>query len=393
MHRSMERILTTHTGSLPRPPALLDALTALERGERPDPERFAAQVREAVMDVVAAQVDAGVDIVNDGEAGKVSYSTYVTERLSGFGGKGRMGVMQDAEEYPEWARAAGFDDLDAVLTTPACVGDVAYVDRGPLEADLANLRAAADASSPHGVFMTAASPGVIALFLENQHYATREEYLQALAAAMKEEYDAIHRAGFVLQLDCPDLAAGRHVQFKDVSEEEWRRAAMQNVEALNEATRDIPPEAMRIHLCWGNYEGPHDHDVPLGEILDVVLAARPAVISFEAANPRHEHEWQVFEDVALPEGRILMPGVVDSTTNYVEHPELIAQRLLNFARLVGRENVIAGSDCGFATFAGLVPVDPKVVFAKLRAMAQGAELASGELWGGRRAHRPVVLAR
>jgi 5-methyltetrahydropteroyltriglutamate--homocysteine methyltransferase len=391
MQRSTERILTTHTGSLPRPPALRDALAALEHGDRPDPQTFAAEVREAVSDVVARQVEAGVDAVNDGEMSKVSYSTYVTERLSGFGGTGSVLSMQDARDYPEWAAAAGFDRMDAVLTTPACVGDVAYVDRGPLEADIANLRAAADASSPHDVFMTAASPGVVTLFLENRHYPDHESYLQALGAAMKTEYDAIHAAGFALQLDCPDLAAGRHVQFADVPLKEWRRRIAQHVEVLNEATRDIPPEDMRIHLCWGNYEGPHDRDVPLGDILDIVFAARPAAISFEAANPRHEHEWRIFEDVELPEGKMLIPGVIDSTTNYIEHPELIAERILHFARLVGRENVMAGSDCGFATFAGLVPVDPRVTFAKLRAMADGAELASGELWGGEPAHRRVVL--
>ncbi len=232
---------------------------------------------------------------------------------------------------------------------------------------------------------------MIALFLQNQHYPTRSEYLQALGAAMKEEYDAIHAAGFALQIDCPDLAMGRHIEFPDASLEDWRRTVAENVEVLNEATRDIPPEDMRIHLCWGNYEGPHDHDVSLGDILDIVFAARPSVISFEAANPRHEHEWQVFEDIALPDGKMLIPGVIDSTTNYVEHPELVARRLLDFAKLVGRENVIGGSDCGFATMASLMPIDPRVTFAKLQAPAAGAELASGELWGGRPAHVPVAL--
>jgi 5-methyltetrahydropteroyltriglutamate--homocysteine methyltransferase len=393
MLRSTERILTTHTGSLPRPAALLEALHGIEHGRRPDPEAFAAQVREAVLDIVARQVEAGVDAVNDGEMGKVSYSTYVTERLSGFGGKGRSLLVRDAADYPEWASAAGFDRMESVLTTPACVGDVAYVERGPLEADLANLRAAAGASSPHDVFMSAASPGVVSMFLENQHYPSHEAYVEAIGAAMKTEYDAIHAAGFALQLDCPDLAAGRYAQFGDAGLEEWRRRIAHHVEVLNEATRDIPSDAMRLHLCWGNYEGPHDHDVPLSDILDIALRGRPAALSFEAANPRHEHEWRVFEDVDLPEGKILIPGVVDSTTNYVEHPELIAQRLLNFAHAVGRENVMAGSDCGFATFAGLTPVNPRVVFAKLRAMADGAALASGELWSGQSAHRPVVLAR
>jgi 5-methyltetrahydropteroyltriglutamate--homocysteine methyltransferase len=391
MQRSTERILTTHTGSLPRPAALVETLTALERGTRPDPAAFAEQVRDAVAEIVRDQVEAGVDAVNDGEASKVGYSTYVTERLSGFGGKGRMGTIQDVRDYPGWASASGFDSIEDMLVTPACVADIAYVDRGPLDADIANLKAAAEASSPHDVFMSAASPGVISLFLQNQHYATRSEYLQALGAAMKEEYDAIHAAGIVLQIDCPDLAMGRHIEFPDASLQDWRRLVMENVEVLNEATRDIPPEDMRLHLCWGNYEGPHDHDVPIGDILDIVFAARPSAISFEAANPRHEHEWQVFEDVALPEGKVLIPGVIDSTTNYVEHPEVVARRILDYARVVGRENVIAGTDCGFATMASLVPIDPQVTYAKLRAMAEGAKLASGELWGGTPAHHRVAL--
>ena len=392
MQRSSERILTTHTGSLPRPAALLEALHGIEQGNSPDSETFADQVRDAVLEIVARQVAAGVDAVNDGEMGKVSYATYVTQRLSGFGGRGSVVTVPDAGDYPEWATAAGFDRFESLLVTPACVGEIAYVDRAPLEADLANLRAAAEASSPHDVFMSAASPGVVTMFLENQHYPSHEAYIEALGAAMKTEYDAIHAAGFTLQIDCPDLAAGRHVQFPGASLEEWRRRIAHHIDTLNEATRDIPPDAMRLHLCWGNYEGPHDHDVPLADILDLVLRARPAVLSFEAANPRHEHEWRMFEDIELPEGKILMPGVIDSTTNYVEHPELIAQRLLNFAGAVGRENVIAGSDCGFATFAGLSPVDPRVVFAKLRAMADGAALASGELWSGRPAHQRVLLA-
>lgn len=392
MRRSTDRILTTHTGSLPRPPGLREMLAGMSASERPEPNAFAREVRDAVAQIVADQVEAGVDVVNDGEASKVMYATYVTERLSGFGDRGRAIGLGDVRDYPEWAHEAGFDDVGAMLALPACVGDVAYVDRGPLDADIENLRAAAEASAPYDVFLSAASPGVISLFLENQHYATREDYLAALADAMKTEYDAIHAAGFVLQIDCPDLAMGRHIEFPDASLEDWRRAIATNVEALNQATADIPPEDMRIHLCWGNYEGPHHLDVPLGDILDIVLRARPAGISFEAANPRHEHEWRVFEDVALPEGKVLIPGVIDSTTNYIEHPELIAERILHFAGCVGRENVMAGSDCGFATMASMMPVNPKVTYAKLAAMAEGARLASDELWGGRPAHRKVALA-
>jgi 5-methyltetrahydropteroyltriglutamate--homocysteine methyltransferase len=392
MERSTDRILTTHTGSLPRPAALRETLTHLDQGDRPDAAAFAAQVRDAVADVVARQVQSGIDVVNDGEMGKVSYATYVTERLSGFGGKGTTLRIADMDDYPEWAHSSGFDQVDQLMAMPACVDDVAYANRAPLEADIENLRAAVQASSPRDAFLSAASPGVISLFLQNQHYASHEDYLAALADAMKTEYDAIHAAGFVLQIDCPDLAMGRHIQFANASMEEWRKTIGLHVEALNTATRDIPAEDMRIHLCWGNYEGPHHHDVPLGEIIDIVLRARPAGISFEAANPRHEHEWRVFEDIGLPDGKLLVPGVIDSTTNYIEHPEVVAERIINFARHVGRENVLASSDCGFATAAVMTPIDPEVTYAKLRAMADGAELASGELWENRPAHRKVALA-
>jgi 5-methyltetrahydropteroyltriglutamate--homocysteine methyltransferase len=262
---------------------------------------------------------------------------------------------------------------------PACIGPVSYRDLDADRTDIDNLRAAVADADVADAFMTAASPGVIAVFLQNQHYPSHEDYIAALADVMKAEYDEIHRAGLVLQLDCPDLAMTRHMQ-ADETLEEFRRRAHLHVEAINEATRDIPAEDMRMHLCWGNYEGPHNHDMPLRDIIDIVFEARPAAISFEAANPRHEHEWTVFEDVKLPEGKVLIPGVLDSTTNYVEHPELVAQRIVRYAGLVGRENVIAGSDCGFATFASLLAVDPAITWAKLRAMADGAELASGRLW-------------
>jgi len=390
---STQRILCTHTGSLPRPADLRDALVRIDQGDPPDAETFAVQVQAAVADVVARQVAAGLDIVNDGEMSKVSYSTYVTERLSGFGGAGRSVAPPDIQDFPEWALGLGMGDVSDTIAVPACVDDVTYANRAPLDTDLAHLRAAVRTSAPHDVFMSAASPGVVSLFLENQHYASHDDYLHALAAAMKVEYDAIHQAGFVLQIDCPDLAMGRHIQVPGASLEEWRRTLLLHVDALNEATCDIPPADMRIHLCWGNYEGPHHLDVPLGDILDIVFRARPAGIAFEAANPRHEHEWQVFEDVALPDGKVLIPGVIDTTTSYVEHPELVAQRILRFARVVGRERVIAGTDCGFASAAAMAPIDPKITFAKLRAMADGAERASGELWDGRPAHTPVTLPR
>jgi 5-methyltetrahydropteroyltriglutamate--homocysteine methyltransferase len=262
--------------------------------------------------------------------------------------------------------------------TPACVGPVSYRDLDAVRTDIANLKAALESAAVDGAFMSAASPGVITLFLENQHYPSHEAYLFALADAMKSEYDEIHRAGIVLQLDCPDLAASRHSYGESL--EEFRRRAALHIEALNHATRDIPPGAMRLHLCWGNYEGPHNHDVALRDIIDLAVNARPAALSFEAANPRHAHEWTVFEDVKLPDGKVLVPGVLDSTTNYVEHPELVAQRLVRYAELVGRDNVIAGSDCGFATFATTLRVHPTVTWAKLRAMADGARIASERLW-------------
>ncbi len=374
-----DRILTTHTGSLPRPPGLVEALGLAGDGASDDATQD-RMLQEAVAGVVARQRDAGVDVVSDGEQSKASYSTYVTERLTGFGGRGNpLRAQQDAIDFPEWGEPL-MAGIGSMLVTPACIGDVAYADATLLERDVANLRRALAAHPGAEAFMTTASPGVISLFLENQHYATHEDYLRALAAAMRTEYEALHACGMLLQIDCPDLAVGRHVQFPDMPLEEWKRTIELHVEALNDATRDIPPEAMRIHLCWGNYEGPHNHDVPLAEILPIVLRARPAQISFELANPRHEHEWRVFEDVDLPDDKILVPGVIDSTTNYIEHPELVAERLVRLAGLVGRERVIASTDCGFATFAGFAPVFPSIVYAKLGALAEGAELATKELW-------------
>jgi 5-methyltetrahydropteroyltriglutamate--homocysteine methyltransferase len=376
---STERILTTHTGSLPRPPDLTRALERRDRGGAGGPpEGLAARVREAVAEVVRRQAEVGVAVVNDGEASKIGYSTYVKERLTGFGGQSPpASPPPEAEEFPEYT-ASTMEGQDDGPARPACDGPVSYRDREAVRADIANLRAALEGVEVTDAFLSAASPGVISVFLENQHYPSEEEYLAALADAMKVEYDEVHRAGLVLQLDCPDLAAARHRGGQSL--EEFRRMAKLHIEALNHATRDIPPEDMRLHACWGNREGPHTRDVPLRDIIDLLLQARPAALSFEAANPRHAHEWTVFEDVRLPDGKVLIPGVLDSTTNYVEHPELVAQRLVQYARLVGRERVIAGSDCGFATFATSPTVHPTVTWAKLRAMADGARLASGRLW-------------
>jgi 5-methyltetrahydropteroyltriglutamate--homocysteine methyltransferase len=378
MKRSTEHVLSTHTGSLPRPPALLDALQQRDRGESDGAgAALQEQVRDAVADVVSRQAQAGVSVVNDGEASKIGYATYVKERLEGFGGEGGLaGLPSDLGEFPEYMQRV-MGGLDFAL--PACIGPVSYRDLEAVRTDIANLTAAVAAAPVQDAFMTAASPGVIAVFLQNQYYASHEDYIGALADVMKAEYDEIHRAGLVLQLDCPDLAMTRHMS-PDESLEEFRRRAKLHVEAINHATRDIPAQDMRLHLCWGNYEGPHHHDLPLRDIIDIVFEARPAAISFEAANPRHEHEFVVFDDVKLPEGKVLIPGVLDSTTNYIEHPQLVAQRIVRYAQRVGRENVIAGSDCGFATFASLLAVDPAITWAKLRAMSDGAELATQELW-------------
>jgi len=384
MKRSVERILSTHTGSLPRPDDLADMLFARETGELADAEALKARVRSAVAEIVRKQAEAGIDVVNDGEMGKIGYSTYVKDRLSGFGdetAKRASLSAADMAEFPEFTQRAFSGRKVPPMKRPSCNGPIAYRDRDELERDLDNFKAALAGASAAEGFLSAASPGVIAQFLGNTYYPTHEAYIAALADAMKVEYDAIHRAGFLLQVDCPDLAMSRHIQFANASTAEFRKVAELHVEALNHALRDIPSEDIRLHLCWGNYEGPHHRDIALGEIIDVVLKSRAMAISYEAANPRHEHEFQVFRGVKLPASRILIPGVIDSTTNFIEHPGVVAMRLSNLAKVVGRENVIAGTDCGFATFAGFSRVTPAIVWAKLRAMADGARLASRELWG------------
>ncbi len=378
MKRSTERILTTHTGSLPRPDDLTAMLEALDAGAPPDPVAFDARVRRAVGDIVREQLEAGVDVVNDGEQGKVGYSTYVRHRLTGFGGRNVLPARSDWADFP---KAAARAERRSTVARPTCDGPIDWRDRTAVQKDTANLDAAVAGTRATEAFMTAASPGVIAHFLRNEHYPTREAYLARLVDVMKEEYDAIHRAGFVLQVDCPDLAMSRHLAFPELSDAEFLKIAEGNVEALNHALRDIPPDRMRLHLCWGNYEGPHHRDIPLREILGVALKARPQALSFEGANPRHEHEWVVFREVKLPDDKLIIPGVLDSTTNFIEHPELVAQRLVRYAEVVGRERVLAGSDCGFGTFArSAAQVEPEITWAKLRAMAEGARLASAELW-------------
>src|SRR5499433_3869762 len=378
MKRSTERILTTHTGSLPRPPDLSATLEALDAGTTPDSAAFDARVQRAVAEIVRQQVDAGVDIVNDGEQGKVGYSTYVRHRLTGFGGRSVPGMRADWADFP---KAAARSERRSTVERPTCDGPIDWKDRGAVGKDTANFRAAVTAASPTDAFMSAASPGVIAHFLKNEHYPSREAYLARLADVMKEEYDAIHRAGFVLQIDCPDLAMGRHLMFHELSNAEFLKIAAANIEVLNHALRDIPSDRLRLHLCWGNYEGPHHRDIPLREILPIALRARPQALSFEGANPRHAHEWIVFREVKLPDDKLIIPGVLDSLTNFIEHPELVAQRLVCYAEVVGRDRVMAGTDCGFATFARSASrVEREIAWAKFRAMVEGARLASKQLW-------------
>ena len=378
MKRSTDRILTTHTGSLPRPMDLAAMLEAFDSGAAPDRETFEPRVRAAVAEVVKIQVESGVDVVSDGEQGKVGYSTYVRHRLTGFDGEGSVSIRSDWADFPE---AVARQPRPTTVSRPACDGPIEWKDREAVQSDIANFKAALSGLDPAEAFMTAASPGVIAHFLINQYFPSHEAYLGRLAEVMKEEYNAIHQAGILLQVDCPDLAMGRHLRFPDLSNQEFLKIAEANIEALNHALSDIPPDRIRLHLCWGNYEGPHQRDIPMEDIIGVVLKARPQALSFEGANPRHEHEWEVFRNVKLPDGKIIIPGVLDSTTNYIEHPQLVAQRIVRYAELVGRENVIAGSDCGFGTFARTNNmVEPEIVWAKFQAMAEGARLATERLW-------------
>jgi 5-methyltetrahydropteroyltriglutamate--homocysteine methyltransferase len=380
MIRSTERILTTHTGSLPRPDDLIRMMYAKEEGVPVEPAALAARVRAAVAEVVSRQVAAGIDLVNDGEMSKPSYATYVKDRLAGFGGAGNTFVYQDLADFPNLARRVFGDPGRSRRKTPACNGPITVRDAGAAAADIDDLASALTAAGRRDAFMSAASPGVISLFFRNEYYPSQEAYLFAIAEAMRGEYRAIAAAGFVLQIDCPDLAMGRHIQYAALDLAEFRKRAQMHVAALDHALEGIPPEQLRLHLCWGNYEGPHHYDVPLADIIDIALAARPGALSFEAANPRHAHEWTVFQHVELPADKVLIPGVIESKSNFIEHPELIAQRIGRYAALVGRENVIAGSDCGYGTWVGQAAVDPDVVWAKLAALAEGARLASRQLW-------------
>ncbi len=380
MKHSVDRFLTTHTGSLPRPDDLIRMMFAREEGVPVERAALGARIRSAVAEVVRKQADAGIAVVNDGELSKPSYATYIKDRLNGFGGTSQSLQYRDLVDFPEMAKRVFGDPGRSRRKTPACTGPISVRDAAAAQADVDNLKTALGSVKAEDVFMSAASPGVISLFFRDDHYGSHEAYLFAIADAMRHEYETVARAGFVLQLDCPDLAMGRHIQFAGLSLEEFRKMARLHIAALDHAVANIPPEQLRLHLCWGNYEGPHHYDVPLADLLDLVFAARPQGISFEAANPRHAHEWKVFERVKLPKDKVIIPGVLDSTTNFIEHPELVAERIGRYARLVGRENVIAGTDCGFGTWVGQAAVDPDIVWAKLASLAEGARLASREFW-------------
>jgi 5-methyltetrahydropteroyltriglutamate--homocysteine methyltransferase len=382
---STERILTTHVGSLPRPQPMLDLIRAREAGEPVDEAAFQARAAQSVIDIVAQQVAAGIDIVSDGEQSKPSYATYVKHRITGIDmdpsvverGRDAM-VSLDRLDHPDYVTATNFSNT----AFPACLGPLSYEDRAPLDRDLAHFRAAVDEGNPAEAFMTAPSPGILTRFVVDAYYQDEDAYVDALAGAMRTEYQAIVGAGFLLQIDCPDLGSCRHNQYRHLSDDQFRRIAGRNIAALNAATEGLPADRMRLHICWGNYEGPHTHDIPLANIIDIALKARPQGLSIEAANPRHEHEWEDLKAIRIPDDKVLIPGVLDSTSNFVEHPRLIAQRILRFADIVGRERVIPGSDCGFGTSATAAPiVAPSIVWAKFRALREGAEIASARLWG------------
>ena len=381
MKRSTSRILTTHTGSLPRSLELQELLREREEQRSFDGNLFHAGVRNAVSEVVSRQQNIGLDVVNDGEQGRSQYATYVKERLNGFEGERlvRSRPRLDDADFPDYA-ATQTTMSSRNMPQPACTGPISWKDWPAVERDIETLRTVATDAPVEEVFMTAASPGVIANFLPNEHYPTEEAYLYALAEVMKDEYNAIAASGLILQIDCPDLAMTRVSQFSHLSVEEFKKIVELHVEVINYALKDVEPERTRMHLCWGNTEGPHHHDIPLKEIVQLVLQARPLGLSFEGANPRHGHEWKVWEDIKLPEGKLLIPGVLDTTTNFIEHPELIAQRILNYARCVGRESVMAGSDCGFGTSAWGRKVETNIAWAKLASMVEGARLASQQLW-------------
>ncbi len=377
-----DRILTTHVGSLPRSAAVTDLIFAVERGDIVDAAQFDAVIGEAVDDAVARQVAVGIDLVSDGEMSKISYATYIKDRITGFDGDSPRTPPADLEDFPVFLERQSKGGGTPTYRRPKCVGPVVSKTLAPLDDDLKHMAAALAKHRPVGGFMNAASPGVIALFQPNEHYPTQDAYLEALAEAMRPEYESIVAAGLILQLDSPDLGLGRHMMYKDRSDAAYLTLIGHHVAVLNHALRNVPADRMRMHVCWGNYEGPHTHDVEMGVILPTLVTAKPAGLLFETSNPRHQHDWNYFVEMIdlIPDDKVLIPGVIDSTTNFVEHPRVVAERIERFANIIGRERVIAGTDCGFSTFAGFGAVDPDIVYAKLSALTEGAALASRNLW-------------
>lgn len=380
MKVSTDRILTTHVGSLPRSQAVVDVVFGREQGAETDIGAGDAVIADAVGEIVSRQSAAGIDIVSDGELSKISYATYIKDRLTGFGGESHREPAQDLLDFPGVLRRRRESGTRSEASPPRCVGEVTVKDMQPLETDLANLHHAVEQTGPVEAFMNAAAPGVIALFQPNDYYPSHEKYVEALGEAMRAEYEGIVAAGFLLQIDSPDIGMGRHTIFRSNSDDEYLRLANLHIEVLNHALRNIDADRVRLHVCWGNYEGPHHHDVPMELVLPIALKANVRALLFESSNPRHAHEWTVFRDAKIPDDLILVPGTIDSTTNFIEHPLLVAERIRRFAAIVGRERVIAGTDCGFGTFADHGAVDADVVFAKLGALVEGARIASDDLW-------------
>jgi 5-methyltetrahydropteroyltriglutamate--homocysteine methyltransferase len=380
MQRSTDYFLTSHVGSLPREKDLMHMMWAREDGVPVDASAMAARVQQAVLDIVSKQKELGVSVVNDGEMSKPSYATYIKDRLTGFGGSDNTYVFDDLVDFPNIAKRVGEDPSRQHRHAPGCLGPISVKNMDDVYVDIRNMEAAVGKDGMKNVFFSSASPGVTSIFFKNEYYATHEEYVFAIAEAMKHEYEAIAKSGATLQIDCPDLAMGRHMNSKGVTLDDFRQRAALHVEALNYAVANIPAEQLRMHLCWGNYGGPHHHDMNFADIIDIVMSAKPSTLLFEAANPRHAHEWSLFESYKLPEGKILCPGVIECQSNYVEHPELIAQRIKRYADLVGRENVMAATDCGFSIHVGQAAIDPGVVWMKLKALAEGAAIASKWCW-------------
>jgi len=376
LRTSRDRILTTHVGSLPRSVELAEILLRKDKGEPDDSGDDSSLVADAVSSVVQQQADAGIDIPSDGEQSKVGYATYMMDRLHGFGGDVERQVALDLVDYPEFRKSIARMIGSQQFRRASCIGPVSVKDWTPLQEDIANLKNAMKAADIDEAFMNSASPGLVTAFQPNQYYDSHEQYLWAVANVMREEYEQIHASGLILQLDCPDLAMARHTGFQDLTESEFLERAELHVEAMNHALANVAADRCRFHVCWGNYEGPHDFDIPASKIMPIILNAKPAGILFEAANARHEHEWQVWADANIPDDKILIPGTIDTRSNIVEHPELVAQRIERYTAIVGHDRVIAGTDCGFGTFAGYGRIDEKIAYKKLQSLVQGAAITS-----------------